>query len=230
MDKILYIEDSESLRSSVEKGLRNEGIEVDLAIDGKQGLEMALAQNYDLIILDIMMPGLNGYQVLQELRKSNRHTCVLMLTAKSELEDRVLGLRIGADDYLSKPFDFQELLARIEALKRRRQTETSNTISYGKLSIDQLSQEVTYDRQSVELKPREYSLINYLALRNGTVITRRELAEHLYGEEAKLKSNTIDSAICILRRKLSKAGGKELIKTVPRKGYRLGDAAIAELS
>jgi len=230
MDKILYIEDSESLRNSVENGLRNEGIEVDLAIDGKQGLEMALAHDYDLIILDIMMPGLNGYQVLQELRKSNRHTCVLMLTAKSELEDRVLGLRIGADDYLSKPFDFQELLARIEALSRRRQTETSNTISYEKLSIDQLSQEVTYDTQNVNLKPREYSLINYLALRNGTVITRRELAEHLYGEEAKLKSNTIDSAICILRRKLSKAGGNELIKTVPRKGYRLGDAAIAELS
>jgi DNA-binding response OmpR family regulator len=191
---------------------------VDAASDGTEGQWLAEANEYDVIILDIMLPGVDGLTLLQRLRQKGRATHVLLLTAKDTVEDRVRGLQMGADDYLVKPFAFEELLARVQALCRRRYGQKSPRLVVADLEIDPATRTVQRDGKPIELKPREYALLEYLALRQGEVVPRRDIEAHLYDEAADPMSNVVDSAICVLRRKL---GPPPLIHTRHGHGYVL---------
>lgn len=217
--RILYIEDSASLRETIARGLKNEGFMVSLAEDGISGLEAALEAEYDIIIIDVMLPGMDGFEVLDELKKSNIDSQILMLTARASIEDRVHGLESGADDYLVKPFAWKELLARVRNLIRHRYGQPSNSLNIGDLKIDTQARRIWYRDKELRLRPREFNILEYLALRVGKIVSRTELTEHVYDHAMDLKSNAIDSAICNIRKKLSLEGCDEMITTIPRRGY-----------
>lgn len=219
--RILVIEDSEPLRRSVSVGLRKSGYAVDAGGDGEEGLWYAQSNDYDVVILDLMLPRIDGLTVLRRLRAQGKQTHVLILTAKDTLEDRVRGLRSGADDYLVKPFALEELLARVQALCRRAYRKKSSRIIIGDLEIDTSRKTVTRRREPIELTPREYALLEYLALREGDVVSRSEIETHIYSEHADLSSNVVDSAICALRKKITGPGGSPLIYTRRGLGYVL---------
>lgn len=219
--RILYIEDSSSLRETIARGLKNEGFIVSVAEDGLTGLDEALIAEYDVIIIDVMLPGMNGFEVLGELRKAKIDSQVLMLTARASIEDRVHGLESGADDYLVKPFAWKELLARVRNLIRHRYGQQSNNLDIGELKIDTLARRIWYRDTELRLRPREFGILEYLALRVGKIVSRTELSEHVYDHAVDLKSNAIDSAICNIRKKLALAGCDDVIATVPRRGYLL---------
>jgi len=216
--KVLVVEDARHLRQAIVSGLRRGGYAVDGAGDGAEGLWFAESNDYDVVVLDIMLPEMDGLTVLRRLREKGNRTHVLLLTAKDAVEDRVRGLQAGADDYLVKPFAFAELLARIQALCRRRYGQKSPLISVGDLEIDTASKMVRRAGAPIELKPREYALLEYLALRQGEVVSRSEIEAHLYDEQADPMSNVVDSAICTLRRKL---GTPPIIHTRHGHGYVL---------
>jgi DNA-binding response OmpR family regulator len=219
--RILLVEDSQRLQKSIGKALQKSGYVVDTSGDGENGLWLAESNDYDAIILDIMLPGLDGLTVLRRLRKKGRQTPVLMLTAKDTLQDRVGGLQTGADDYLIKPFALEELLARIQALCRRQYDSKTNQVAIAGLKIDLTAHAVTLDGRPLDLTAREYRLLEYLALRRGHIVTRGEIESHLYNESADLMSNAVDSAICTLRKKLEAAGGPPFIHTKRGLGYTL---------
>ena len=219
--KVLLIEDSKRLQSFVGRGLRKAGYVLDVAGDGKEGLWLAESNEYDVVILDLMLPGLDGLSVLRRLRAEERTTHVLILTAKDTLEDRVHGLQAGADDYLVKPFAFEELLARVQALCRRSYQRKNPAITIGDLRIDTAARTVTLKEKAVELTPREFMLLEYLALRRGEVVPRAEIEAHIYGESTELMSNAVDSAICTLRQKITPPGTAALIHTRRGMGYVL---------
>jgi DNA-binding response OmpR family regulator len=223
--RILFVEDSERLRRSVSDGLRKAGYAVDAAADGEDGLHLARTEPYDVIILDIMLPKLDGIEVLRRLRVAGKVMHVLMLTARDTVPDRVLGLRAGADDYLVKPFAFDELLARVEALARRQHQNKHPLIKSGPLEIDLSARTVRRDGRSVTLAPREYALLEFLALRRGTVVSRAEIESHIYDGETELMSNVVDSAICSLRRRIDSVEGPSLIQTRRGMGYVLTEDA-----
>lgn len=217
--RLLFIEDSARLQSSVGRGLRKAGYAVDITGDGEEGLWLAQSNEYDTIILDLMLPGLDGLAVLRSLRTEQNATHVLILTAKDTIENRVTGLQTGADDYLIKPFAFEELLARVQALCRRSYQRKSPRIAIGRLQIDTAARVVACKGRSIELTPREFMLMEYLALRRGEVVSRAEIEAHIYSDSAELMSNTVDSAICILRKKIAAAGADPLIHTRRGAGY-----------
>jgi len=217
--RILYIEDSSSLRETISRGLKNEGFIVGLAEDGISGLDAALEAEYDVIIIDVMLPGMNGFEVLRELKKAEVDSQILMLTARASIEDRVHGLESGADDYLVKPFAWEELLARVRNLIRHRFSQPSNNLNIGSLRIDTQARRIWYGDKELLLRPREFSILEYLALRVGKIVSRTELTEHIYDHAMDLKSNAIDSAICNIRKKLSHEGAEDMISTIPRRGY-----------
>lgn len=217
--RILLIEDSKRLRRSITLGLKQAGYKVDATGDGEEGLWYAESYNYDVVILDLMLPGMNGLEILRRLREQGRNLHVLILSAKDTVEDRVRGLQAGADDYLIKPFAFQELLARVQALVRRRYGVKNNLITIGELEIDLAKREVKRAGKNLELPPREFALLEFLALRRGTVVSRSEIEEHLYDENTELISNVVDAAICSLRKKIDKPGEPSLIKTRRGIGY-----------
>jgi DNA-binding response OmpR family regulator len=219
--RVLLIEDSERLQRSVGTGLRNAGYAVDVAGDGAVGLWQARSNDYDVIVLDLMLPGLDGLSLLSTLRADGRDTHVLILTARDQVEDRVRGLRAGADDYLTKPFAFDELLARVQALTRRRHNVKSPRIAAGDLAIDTLARTVTRAGRPIPLSPREYALLEYLALRRGQVVSRTEIEAHIYDDQAEPMSNVVDAAIYALRRKLDLPGAPSLICTRRGMGYLL---------
>ncbi|HEY2587954.1 MAG TPA: response regulator transcription factor [Tepidisphaeraceae bacterium] len=219
--RVLLIEDSERLQRSVGTGLRNAGYAVDIVGDGATGLWEARSNDYDVIVLDLMLPGLDGLSLLTRLRAEGRDTHVLILTARDQVEDRVLGLRTGADDYLVKPFAFDELLARVQALTRRRHNVKSPRIAIGDLAVDTLARTVARGDKSITLSPREYALLEYLALRPGQVVSRREIEAHIYDDQAEPMSNVIDAAIYALRRKIDLPGRAPLIHTRRGMGYVL---------
>jgi DNA-binding response OmpR family regulator len=198
---------------------------VDTAGDGESGLGMARVQAYDVIVLDIMLPKLDGMQVLQRLRSEGRPGRVIMLTARDAVADRVAGLRGGADDYLIKPFAFDELLARVESLARREATPKLATIRLGHLEIRPSAKTVHRDGEPVTLTPREYALLEFLLARHGEVVSRTQIEANIYDREADLMSNVVDSAICALRRKIDRPGNSSCIQTRRGHGYvlRLGD-------
>ncbi len=219
--RLLLVEDSQRLQMSIGKALRKSGYAVDTSGDGEEGLWLAESNDYDAIVLDIMLPKLDGLEVLRRLRQKGRLTPVLLLTAKDTIEDRVTGLQTGADDYLVKPFALQELLARVQALCRRQYGNKTNRIVVADLEIDLTARQARRAGQPLELTSREYMLLEYLALRRGQIVTRSEIEGHIYNESADLMSNAVDSAICGLRKKLEPDGGPQLIQTKRGLGYTL---------
>ena len=221
--RILLIEDSERLTESLRSGLRKLGHAVDIALDGASGLSYARLNPYDIIVLDLMLPKIDGLSVLKELREGGNKTYVLILTARDTVEDRVHGLSQGADDYLVKPFSFDELVARIEALGRRRADTARPAIEIGDLFIDTAGRRVTRAGQPIQLTPREYALLLLLANRKGQVVSRIEIEDHLYDERTFPLSNVVQSAISSLRSRLDVAGTSPLIHTSWGKGYILDE-------
>jgi len=218
--RVLIVEDSDSLRESLRVGLTRHGFAVDVAGDGRRGLSYALNNPYDVILLDLMLPELDGISLLTRLRAKKDRPQVLVLTARDRVEDRVQGLNEGADDYLVKPFYFEELLARIHALVRRRYEERAPTVRVGELEVNVVARMAAYQGRALDLTAREYALLEYIALRRGQTVSREEIEDHIYGVNKLPSSNAVDSTICILRAKLGNQG-KDLIRTRRGLGYVL---------
>lgn len=212
--RILVVEDEPRLQHNLAKALREEGYAVDTASDGDDGLFKAETYNYDAVILDVMLPQLDGWQVLEKLR-AQKKTPVLMLTARDGPKDRVRGLDGGADDYLVKPFDLDELLARVRALIRRAAGQPKANLELGDVNIDTRARTVTRGGQPATLTAREYAILEYLALHRGKVVSRTDLYEHLFDESDDTLSNLVDVHIFSIRKKL----GTELITTRRGQGY-----------
>ena len=221
--RLLIIEDSARLRENLAAGLRHAGYAVDLADTGPQGLWLARSNPYDAIVLDVMLPGLDGLSVLRELRTGGTATHVLLLTARDSLEDKVAGLRQGADDYLVKPFAFDELLARIEALVRRSHGKKDPMLRVGPLRIDTTARSVHVGDRRIDLSPREYAVLEYLTARRGQTVSRTEIEAHVYDENANVMSNVVDSVIYTLRKKLDGTGQGSVIRTRRGMGYTVED-------
>jgi len=219
--RILVVEDESSIAQFIFQGLREADYVVDVARSGPEGLDFALAAEYDLLILDIMLPGMDGLSLVKELRKRSYTTPVLLLTARDSVEDRVKGLDAGSDDYLTKPFAFPELLARVRALLRRPPLQTGSVLHLADLEMDTLSREVRRSGQLIELSQREYTLLNYLLRHPRQVLTRTQIAEHIWNFDFVSDSNVIDVYIGYLRRKLDRGFSPPLIHTVRGAGYRL---------
>lgn len=221
--RVLLIEDSQRLSEYVARGLRHAGFAVDAAADGENGLFLAQSGEHDVVILDLMLPKRDGLGVLAALRAGNSNIHVLVLTAKDTIADRVQGLNAGADDYLVKPFAFEELLARVQALVRRVYGIKKTVLAFGPLELDTTKRQVRRDGKVIDLRPREYTLFEYLALRAGQVVTRGEIERHIYDELAEPMSNVVDSAICSLRKLVDSPGGPSMIMTRRGHGYIFGE-------
>jgi len=219
--RVLLVEDSSILQETVGTALRRCGYAVDVSADGEDGLWRAENTDYDTIVLDLMLPKLDGISVLQRLRESGKLTHVLLLTARDSVADRVRGLKLGADDYLIKPFALEELLARVEALCRRAYGSKQNRVVVGDLELDTAAKQVWRAGHQLKLKPREYQLLEYLVHRRGEVVTQKEIEQHLYDDQVELMSNVIESILSSLRRKLSDANPTPLIHTRRGFGYVL---------
>lgn len=215
--KILVIEDSERLSRSLERGLSKAGFAVDRALDGRDGLALAETYDYDVIVLDLMLPKLSGLDVLRTLRQEGRNAHILILSARDRVEDRIAGLKAGADDYLVKPFSFDELCARIQALVRRNYAAKNPVLTIGPLTIDTAQRSVSRDGEEIRLTPNEYRILEYLAYRRGRVASRAELLEHLYSSDGEVSSNVIEVIISALRRKIGKCEAAPIVKT--RRGF-----------
>lgn len=218
--RLLLVEDTQALAHTLALGLEEHGFTVDMAHDGELGAIMAQEPIYDLIILDIMLPKMTGLEILVRLRQKKNATPVLMLTARGELSDKVKGLNAGADDYLPKPFDFEELLARIQSLIRRSKHQPFPRLSVSDLEIDTRAEQVFRQGEPIGLTAREYLLLVYLAYNQGRVITRTEISEHL--PDMSSDSNLIDVHISKLRQKIDGVYAQKLIHTVRGRGYLLG--------
>lgn len=200
--KLLVVEDSERLRRSLGQGLQRAGFAVDLTADGREGLAYASVNDYDVIILDLMLPQIDGLTVLKTLRRQGTNTHVLILSARDQVEDRIRGLELGADDYLIKPFSFDELCARVRALVRRRYESKDPVLRVGRIEIDTARQLASRDGRPLPLTPTEYALLELLALRRGRVVTRDQILDHLYDSAAEVSSNVIEVLVCSLRKKV----------------------------
>ena len=220
--RLLLVEDSNRLREAVAKALRQSGYAVDATGDGDDGLWMAKENTYDVVLLDIMLPGLDGLSILDRLREGGKETPVLFLTAKDTVADRVEGLRRGADDYLIKPFALEELLARVDALCRRSYQKPSSKVAVLDLEIDTNAKSASRGGEPIELTAREYAILEYLMMRQGAVVSRTEIEEHIYDELVSPMSNVVDSAVCNLRRKIATTpDAAPLIHTRRGQGYVL---------
>jgi two-component system OmpR family response regulator len=217
--RLLLVEDYAPIRKSLTKGLRAAGFAVDSTGDGEEGLWFATTTDYDVIVLDLMLPGLDGLTVLTRLRGAQRKAHVLILTAKDTVADRVVGLNAGADDYLVKPFAFEELLARVHALTRRHYEQKHPVLAIGEIRIDTTARRVWRGDAEVPLTSREYALLEYLALRRGHTVTRSDIWEHVYEFSDASTSNGVDVYIGYLRRKLDAPGRPSVIRTVRGRGY-----------
>lgn len=220
--RILLAEDTPSLARSIAQGLSEEGFTVDVAQNGEDALHLGAEVPFDAIVLDRMLPLMDGLTVLRTLRSRGVRTPVLLLTALGEVHDRVAGLDAGGDDYLVKPFAFEELLARVRALLRRGYGQPSNVISLGRLQLDLAARTARVDGRPLELTAREFSVLELFAMKPGTTWSRTQLAERLYNEDAERDSNVIDVFVARLRKKLEAAGlpGDRMIRTLRGAGYR----------
>ncbi|MHB8071953.1 MAG: response regulator transcription factor [Candidatus Cryosericum sp.] len=217
---ILVVEDQEDFAANVKRYLETESYHVDVVHDGEEGLQRAMMEEYALIILDLNLPGIDGLEVCSKLRQSGRSMPILMLTARIGHQNAVAGLNCGADDYLTKPFDLEELLARMRALLRRGGETRSPVIELGDVTVDTNTHEVRKEGRIVALAPREYALLEFLALNRGVAKSRLDIIELVWGEYDELMfSQTVDVHVAYLRRKL----GREVIRTVPGKGYMIGE-------
>jgi DNA-binding response OmpR family regulator len=219
--RVLVVEDHPSLARSIADGLRDEGFAVDLTFDGEEAHALARAHRYDLIVLDIMLPGMDGLTLLANLRRAKSNVPVLLLTARDAVEDRVKGLDAGADDYLIKPFEWNELLARCRALVRRGHDLRTPELTVGDLRIDTVKKAVMRGERNIKLSAREYALLTYLAHRTGQVVSRSDIWEHLYDSTDEVASNVVDVYIAYLRNKIDKGFDRKLIHTRHGQGYVL---------
>jgi two-component system copper resistance phosphate regulon response regulator CusR len=219
--RLLVIEDEKKVARFIKKGLEEEGYAVDLAFDGEEGLAMVLDQVHDLIILDIALPKIDGLQVLKKLRERNVRTPVLLLTVRATIEDKVLGLDSGADDYLTKPFVFQELLARIRALLRRKAEAGPPLLQVEDLVLDPARHLVTRGGERVDLTSKEFALLEYLLRNAGRVLSRAMISEHVWNYDFDTETNVIDVYVNYLRRKIDSGREKKLIHTIRGSGYVL---------
>lgn len=221
--RILVVEDEHKIAGSIKKGLEQEKYAVDVAFTGEDGFDLASTEDYDLIILDIALPGMDGIEICTKLREEKNHTPILMLTAKGQISDKVKGLNAGADDYLTKPFAFEELLARIKALTRRPKITISSILSAEDLTLDTITYEVKRKNQSIQLSSREFSLLEYLLRNKGKVIPKEQIINHVWNYDAEVLPNTVEVYIGYLRNKIEKPfGGKPIINTLRGFGYQLG--------
>lgn len=219
--RILLVEDEKNMASFIKRGLEEDHYVVDVALDGEKALFLAETNPYDLIILDIMLPDTNGFAVCKDLRAKKIDTFILMLTARDDVEDKVSGLNIGADDYLSKPFDFDELLARIGALLRRNRLDKNPLITVDDLELNQLTHKVTRAKMEIRLTSKEYSLLEYLMLHAGQVVTRTAITEHVWNEDFHSFTNVVDVFINRLRNKVDRDFKKKLIHSLRGTGYMI---------
>jgi DNA-binding response OmpR family regulator len=223
--RILVVEDEESLALRIKTILEAEKYNVSVAFDGQQGMELSLADEFDLVVLDVLLPKLDGIQILKEIRREGKNIPVLLLTAKSLVDDKVKGLDAGADDYLTKPFAIPELLARVRSLLRRKSEVKSSFINLGGLKIDTNSHEVTVNGNSVNLTAKEYSLLEFLLYNKNRVLSRLSIAEHVWGDNFDLfnMTNFVDVHIKNLRKKIDLDSDNSLIQTVRGVGYIMKD-------
>jgi len=222
--RILLVEDEIKIANFIERGLKEENYVVDATSDGEKAMFLAEINPYDLIILDIMLPGVDGITICRELRKKEINIPILMLTAKDRVRDKVLGLNSGADDYLAKPFDFEELSARIGALLRRNRENKTGVLKVADLELDQLRHKVKRAEKQIQLSSKEFALLEYLMLNADHVVTRTMISEHVWHEDFDSFTNVIDVFISFLRNKVDKDFKKPLIHTIHGKGYRIGEA------
>jgi len=223
--KILVVEDEERVAQFIQKGLKEEGHAVDVAYDGEDGGFLAEVNDYDLIILDLMLPKKNGLQTCKEIRDHGVNTPVLMLTARDSVEDKVRGLDAGADDYLAKPFAFEELLARVRALLRRQSESKTPTLKIADLELDPMSRQVTRSGKPIRLTTKEYALLEYLLRNPKKVLSRTLIGEHVWDMNFDPESNVIDVYVSHLRTKVDKGFEPPLIHTLRGQGYILSDDA-----
>lgn len=223
--KILIIEDEVKIGNSIKKGLEQEFFVVDVANDGSTGLDLALSEKYDLIILDRLLPGVDGLKICKKLRVEKNTTPILLLTAKGQISDRVEGLNSGADDYLVKPFAFEELLARVKALLRRPKNSSSNILVVSDLVLDTTSFEIKRDNKNINLSKKEFIFLKYLMRHKGKIVTKDEIMSNVWDYDSDILSNTIEVYIKHLREKIDKPfkDKKPLIKTVRGFGYKIGE-------
>ncbi|MGA1843981.1 MAG: response regulator [bacterium] len=219
--RILLIEDELRIANFIERGLKEEHYAVDVADNGEKALYCADVNPYDLIILDIMLPDMNGFAICRELRGKGIETPILILTAKDSLKDKVQGLDMGADDYLTKPFAFEELLARVRALLRRARSEKQTLLTVADLELDQVTHRVKRAGKDIPLTAKEYSLLEYLMLHARQVVTRTMISEHVWNEDFDSFTNITDVYINYLRNKIDKGFDKQLIHTIRGVGYML---------
>jgi len=217
--RILIVEDEKKVAGFIKKGLEEETYAVDVAYDGEEGLFMGQQNQYDLIILDLMLPLIDGMEVLSRLRKNKVDTPILLLTAKDSVEDKVTGLNTGADDYLTKPFAFSELLARIRVLLRRGKAETKTVLQIDGLTLDLVSHKVKRQGEEIELTGKEYSLLEYFMRNQGKVLTRTMIAEHVWDYNFDTFTNVIDVYVNHLRKKIDKNYPNKLLHTLRGVGY-----------
>ena len=220
--KILVVEDDSKVVGFIEHGLREEGHVVDVARDGDEASLLAHVNDYDIILLDVMLPKKNGFQVAAELRREGRNTPILMLTSRDAVEDVVRGLDAGADDYLAKPFKFDELLARIRALHRRGGAERLDVLRYGAIVMDRLHHVATVNEGLLDLTAKEFQLLEHFMLHPGEIVRRTTLLEKVWDMHFDPESNVVDVHVGNLRRKLMRASGESLLATIRGVGFRLG--------
>ncbi len=219
--RVLVVEDEAKMAALVKRGLEEEGMAVDLADRGEDAVWMAGSTEYDVVVLDVMLPGLDGFEVCRRLRADEVWTPVLMLTARDAVEDRVAGLDGGADDYLVKPFSFEELLARLRALARRGAAERPSVLEAGDLRLEPSTRRVTRGDVEISLSPKEFALLETLMLRPGKALSRLQLLEHGWDDTYENRSNVVDVYIRYLREKIDRPFGTNTIETVRGVGYRL---------
>jgi DNA-binding response OmpR family regulator len=222
--KILVVEDNRRIAQSIKSGLEQEKYVVDLAFEGTTGLDLSLSDEYDLIVLDVMLPGKSGFEMARELRSQHLSTPILMLTARDQLEDKVTGLDSGADDYLVKPFAFEELMARIRALTRRPRTSLSATLTVEDLSLDTVTFKVKRASQTIHLTKKEFALLEYFMRHPHQVLTKDQIISRVWSYDAQVTENTVEAFIKKLRSKIDKPfKTKPLLQTIRGFGYKLGE-------
>ncbi len=221
--RILVVEDEHKIANSIKKGLEQESMAVDVAYDGEEGFGFASTEEYDVIVLDLMLPKMDGLEICRQLRKENIHTPILMLTAKSQLDDKVTGLNAGADDYLVKPFAFAELLARIRALARRPKRQLDPVLTVGDLNLNPLTFEVTRAGKTLKLSRKEFALLEYLMRHPDQILTKDQIINHVWNYDADILPNTVEVYIGYLRNKIDKPfkNSEALIHTVRGFGYKM---------
>lgn len=219
--KILLVEDEHRIAQSIKKGLEQERMAVDVAYDGIEGYDLAIDEDYDVIVLDLMLPGMNGLEICEKLRQNKKETPILILTAKGQVEDKVEGLNKGADDYLTKPFAFEELIARIKALVRRPKNIKEEILKVDELSLNINSYEVLRNKKIIRLSSKEFTLLEFLMRHPNQILSKEQIMNHVWSYETDILPNTVEVYIRNLRNKIDKGFKYPLIQTVRGFGYKI---------